>query len=108
MMNLSKIITGKSAKRTRREAPDFDVIGDRVPEGDFAAAREHELFEAARLENVARRENIDERRRYAGRLFAVIVCWFSALFVLLLFEGFLDNSVTTLSFHAGSFSAVVQ
>lgn len=50
-----------------------------------------------RLEGAA--QDIRERRRYAGRVFWLVVFWLAGIFVLLLLEGFFAKSGY---FHLGS------
>jgi hypothetical protein len=79
-----------------RSPLDLDDIRDHALTGrgdpDSETSREAEDFD--RQERAARisgtRQNIAERKKYAGRIFFLLSCWLGGVFVILLLQGFLS------------------
>jgi len=68
-------------------APSPDEVS-KVPNKEFEL--EHAIAQKTRLEieNVGLRQNIEERKKYAHRIFVMICVWLVSVFLILILEGF--------------------
>src|SRR5882672_1868177 len=68
-------------------APSPDEVS-KVPNKEFEL--EHAIAQKTPLEieNVGLRQNIEERKKYAHRIFVMICVWLVSVFLILILEGF--------------------
>lgn len=92
-----------AAAQAIAETTDSQVSSSKVTTFWIEAQREKqgELdLEKTRLLNQSFSEDIAARRVYARQIFALIIAWLSAIFLVLLLQGFSSKTATLFLFHS--------